>query len=157
MKFSLRRQLSPNISPTSGTRVKSGFLSSKGVCIYFMGKLRRTDVFASIKSKNYFDNFFHVKFPDPVLTYMEIEKYAPFNSATWDFFHHKPLILRYIFIKTKRNSNINLFRNIKDFVSPLRDARKQKNKTVILKCPFYVTYQPLGICCQEKLLNSATS
>ena len=36
-KFSLRRQLSPNITSTSGIRIKSGFLSGKGVCIYFMG------------------------------------------------------------------------------------------------------------------------
>ena len=41
-----------------------------------MGKLARSDAFETIKSKNYFPNFLHVKFPDPVLTYMEIEWYC---------------------------------------------------------------------------------
>ena len=38
-----------------------------------MGKLHRIDAFTNKKPKNYFYNFFYVKFPDPVLTYMEIE------------------------------------------------------------------------------------
>ena len=45
-----------------------------------MGKMARTDAIASIKSKNYFDIFFHVKFPDPVLTYMEIETLSSTTS-----------------------------------------------------------------------------
>ena len=40
-----------------------------------MGKMARTDAIASIKSKNYFDKKLPIKFPDPVLTYMEIETY----------------------------------------------------------------------------------